>query len=58
MGWLYGAALSQLIFSIGLYKNVVKGNNFTLEKIKSIVNKGYVKKISIFFINLISPKRW
>jgi len=50
IGWLYGIAISQLIFSIGLYKYVVKNNDFSLDKIKSAFNKKYIKKVAIFTI--------
>ncbi|MFY4818019.1 lipopolysaccharide biosynthesis protein [Aliarcobacter butzleri] len=50
MGWLYGLAISQLIFSIGLYKFVVKNNDFSIQRIKSAFEKDYIKKIAIFII--------
>ncbi len=50
MGWLYGLAISQLIFSIGLYKFVVKNNDFSLQRIKSAFEKDYIKRIAIFII--------
>lgn len=50
IGWLYGIAISQLIFSIGLYKDLVKGNKISIQKIKSILNKSFIRKISIFLI--------
>jgi O-antigen/teichoic acid export membrane protein len=50
IGWLYGVAISQLIFSIGLYKDIVKRNKFSIQKIKSILNKSYIRKISIFLL--------
>lgn len=50
IGWLYGLAISQLIFSIGLYKFVVKNNDFSLQKVKVAFQKEYMKKIAIFII--------
>jgi len=50
IGWLYGIAISQLIFSIGLYKYVIKNNDFSVDKIKSAFSKKYIKKIVIFII--------
>ena len=50
IGWLYGVSISQLIFSIGLYKYVVKNNSFSIDKVKSVFNAKYMKKIAIFII--------
>jgi O-antigen/teichoic acid export membrane protein len=50
MGWLYGLAMAQLIFSIGLYKFVVKNNDFSFQRVKSAFQKEYMKKIAIFII--------
>lgn len=50
MGWLYGLSIAQVIFSIGLYKFVVKNNDFSLQRIKSAFEKDYMKKIAIFII--------
>lgn len=50
IGWLYGIAISQLIFSIGLYKYVIKNNDFSIAKVKSAFTKDYIKKIMIFII--------
>ncbi|WP_079577109.1 lipopolysaccharide biosynthesis protein [Malaciobacter marinus] len=50
MGWLYGLAIAQLIFSIGLYKFVIKNNDFSLQRVKSAFQKEYIKKIAIFII--------
>ncbi len=50
MGWLYGLAITQLIFSIGLYKFVVKNNDFSLQRVKVAFQKDYMKKIAIFII--------
>jgi O-antigen/teichoic acid export membrane protein len=50
IGWLYGVAISQIIFSFTLYRYIVKNNNFSLEKVKIAFQKEYVKKIAIFII--------
>jgi O-antigen/teichoic acid export membrane protein len=50
MGWLYGLALSQLIFLIPIYKFVVKNNDFSLQRVKSAFQKEYMKKIANFII--------
>ncbi|QOP41463.1 hypothetical protein [Sulfurimonas marina] len=50
MGWLYGLAIAQFIFSIGLYKFVVKNNSFSLQRVKYAFQKKYIKKIAIFII--------
>ena len=39
IGWLYGIAISQLIFSPGLYKYIVKNSCFSIYKIKSAFSK-------------------
>lgn len=53
MNWLYGVAVSQLFFSIGIYKSVIKGNKFSVQKIKSVLNKNYIKKITIFLTPIV-----
>lgn len=50
IGWLYGLAISQLMFSVSLYKYVVKDSQFSIEKVKSVFQKEYIKKIAIFII--------
>lgn len=50
MNWLYGMAISQLLFSTGLYKYIIKDNHLSINKIKSVLNRDYIKKIAIFII--------
>ena len=50
MSWLYGLALAQIIFSIGLYKYIIKNNYFSFNKVKLAFKKEYIKKIAIFII--------
>ncbi len=50
MAWLYGIALSQLLFSISIFKYLVQNNNFSMIKIKSILTKEYIRKVSYFII--------
>ncbi len=50
MAWLYGVAISQLLFSISVFKYLVKDNSFSMIKIKSIFNKDYIRKVSYFII--------
>ncbi|CAA6819122.1 MAG: Membrane protein involved in the export of O-antigen and teichoic acid [uncultured Sulfurovum sp.] len=50
MSWLYGIAVAQLFFTVFVYKYLSKNNHFSLFKMKSILNKEYVKKVSYFII--------
>jgi len=50
MGWLYGVAISQLIFSVFLYRLVVKNNSFSLKVIIGSFRKTYVKKVFFFVV--------
>lgn len=50
IGWLYGIAVAQFIFSFFLYKYVVRNHSFSIEKIKMILKKEYIKEIVIFII--------
>jgi len=50
IAWLYGIAISQLIFSVGLYKYIIKNNNFSIQRIKKAFQKEYIKKIAIFVV--------
>jgi O-antigen/teichoic acid export membrane protein len=50
MSWLYGVAISQLIVSFPLYRTIVRNNNFSLNRIKTVFQKKYIKKITIFMM--------
>lgn len=50
MGWLYGLAIAQLAFSIGLYKFIVRNNEFSLHKVKSTFQREYITKIAMFIM--------
>lgn len=48
MNWLYGIAVSQILFSIGLYNFITKHDSFSFEKVKSVFQKKFIKKVAIF----------
>lgn len=50
MGWLYGIALSQFLFSIILYIKLTKNQIFSFEKVKSLFERESMKNIIIFMI--------
>ena len=50
LGWLYGVAISQLIFSIVSFKFVVKNQEFSLKKMKCSFRKKYINKIAVFVL--------
>ena len=50
IAWFYGIAISQLLFSVSIFKDLVKNNHFSMEKIKSKFSREYVKKIFYFII--------
>jgi len=50
MAWLYGITVSQLISTIFIYRYLVQDNYFSFNKVKSILNKRYIKKVSYFII--------
>jgi len=50
MAWLYGIAIAQLLFSLLIYKYLIRANKFSLVKIKSTLTKGYITKVLYFII--------
>ena len=50
MAWLYGIAISQLVFIIIVYKYLKRDNQFSWVKIRTSINKEYIKKVSYFII--------
>lgn len=50
MGWIYGFAISELFFLLGLYKFVVKNNKFSYERVILAFKKEHIKKVLYFIL--------
>ena len=50
IGWLYGIAISQIIFSILLFKCVVKDSSLSINKLKSALDARYLRNTLYFLI--------
>lgn len=49
MNWLYGVSVAQLICLIPTYRHLVQQNRFSYSRIKSALNKDYIRK-GLYFI--------
>ncbi|NCP72634.1 MAG: hypothetical protein COW76_01135 [Shewanella sp. CG18_big_fil_WC_8_21_14_2_50_42_11] len=50
MAWIYGLALTQIMFSFILYRLIVKGQAFSITKLKSALKPNYIKSVFFFIL--------
>lgn len=50
IAWLYGGIIVQVVFSLFLYKLVVKKNQFSSVKFKYVFSMGYIKTVFFFIL--------